>query len=229
MKILKEELYNNNSTLNPILWENNKLKPQVREKILDLVDAFQNTLDIPLKILDINIVGSNASYNYNNNSDVDIHIITNFEQYGYPEELVQAAMQSFKTNFNNKLNVKYGGFNVELYIEDVNSSPQSNGIYSVMEDKWIKEPKKLEPIEVDLEPEYSQCTKQINELLNDNNTQSEDITEFIDRIYVLRRNSLLKDGEFGKGNLIFKKLRNEELLDKLKEKKNELLSKELSI
>lgn len=229
MKILKEEVYNNNTTLNPILWENNKLKPQVRDKIIELVDAFQNTLDIPLKILDTNIVGSNASYNYNNNSDVDIHIITNFEQYGYPEELVQAAMQSFKTNFNNKLNVKYGGFNVELYIEDVNSSPQSNGIYSVMEDKWIKEPKKLEPIEVDLEPEYSQCTEQIDELLNDSNVQSEDITEFIDRIYVLRRNSLLKDGEFGKGNLIFKKLRNEELLDKLKEKKNELLSKELSI
>ena len=37
------------------------------------------------------------------------------------------------------------------------------------------------------------------------------------------------DGEFGKGNLIFKAIRNDGLLDELKEKRNEIKSKELSL
>lgn len=213
--------------LNPVLWSDNKLRPEIKEKIMDLINEFQSTLDIPLTILDINIVGSNASYNYTDKSDVDVHIITNFDEYGYPEELVQAAMNSFKTNFNNKYDVKYNGFDVELYVEDVKSSPQSNGIYSVVRDEWIKEPIKLEPIDVDLEPEYSNYVNRINKILTNGNES--DILKVIDDLYLLRRNSLVVDGEFGKGNLVFKTIRNDGLLDALKERRIELASKELSI
>ena len=37
---------------------------------------FEDNLEIPLNILDIELVGSNASYNYTDKSDVDVHIIT---------------------------------------------------------------------------------------------------------------------------------------------------------
>lgn len=213
--------------LNPVLWSNNKLRKEVKEKIMNLVDEFQSTLDIPLTILDINIVGSNASYNYTDKSDVDVHIITNFEEYGYPQEFIEAAMNSFKTNFNNKYDINYGGYNVEVYVEDVKSSPQSNGIYSVVRDEWIKEPVKLNPIEVDLEPELTEFTNRINQILS--NGTEEDILRVIDDLYLLRRNSLVVDGEFGKGNLIFKQIRNDGLLDALKDKRIELSSRELSI
>jgi hypothetical protein len=209
------------------LWSNNKLRKEVKEKIMNLVDEFQSTLDIPLTILDINIVGSNASYNYTDKSDVDVHIITNFEEYGYPQEFIEAAMNSFKTNFNNKYDINYGGYNVEVYVEDIKSSPQSNGIYSVVRDEWIKEPIKLNPIDVDLEPELTEFTNRINQILS--NGTEEDILRVIDDLYLLRRNSLVVDGEFGKGNLIFKQIRNDGLLDALKDKRVELSSKELSI
>ena len=146
---LNETLVTIQDELNPVLWSNNKLRPEIKEKIMDLVNEFQSTLDIPLTILDINIVGSNASYNYTDKSDVDVHIVTNFEEYGYPQEFVQAAMNAFKANFNNKYDVDYGGYNVEVYVEDVKSSPQSNGIYSVVRDEWIKEPITLHPVDVD--------------------------------------------------------------------------------
>lgn len=213
--------------LNPVLWDGNTLRDEVRTKILDLVKEFQSTLDIPLTILDINIVGSNASYNYTDKSDVDVHIVTNFEEYGYPQKFVEAAMNSFKSNFNTKYDVTYGGFNVEVYVEDVKSAPQSNGIYSVVDNEWIKEPVKLEPISVDLEPEYSEMTNRINDILTSGTEQ--DIINVVDDLYVIRRNSLVQGGEFGKGNLIFKQIRNDGLLDALKEKRVELASQELSI
>ena len=224
---LNETLVTIQDELNPVLWSDNKLRPEIKEKIMELVTEFNSTLDIPLTILDINIVGSNASYNYTDKSDVDVHIVTNFEEYGYPKEFIEAAMNSFKTNFNNKYDVNYGGYNVEIYVEDVKSSPNSNGIYSVVRDEWIKEPTKLQPVDVDLEPEYSLFVDRINEILN--NGTEEDILRVIDDLYLLRRNSLVVDGEFGKGNLIFKTIRNDGLLDALKERRVELVSKELSI
>lgn len=224
---LNEALVTIQDELNPVLWSDNKLRPEIKEKIMDLVNEFQSTLDIPLTILDINIVGSNASYNYTDKSDVDVHIITNFEEYGYPQELVTAAMNSFKSGFNSKYDITYGGYNVELYIEDVKSSPQSNGIYSIVRDEWIKEPIKLQPIEIELEPELSEFTNRINQVIQSGT--EEDILRVIDDLYLLRRNSLVVDGEFGKGNLIFKTIRNEGLLDDLKERRVELASKELSI
>lgn len=224
---LNEALVTIQDELNPVLWSDNKLRPEIKEKIMDLVNEFQSTLDIPLTILDINIVGSNASYNYTDKSDVDVHIITNFEEYGYPQELVTAAMNSFKSSFNSKYDITYGGYNVELYIEDVKSSPQSNGIYSIVKDEWIKEPIKLQPIEIELEPELSEFTNRINQVIQSGT--EEDILRVIDDLYLLRRNSLVVDGEFGKGNLIFKTIRNEGLLDALKERRVELTSKELSI
>jgi len=224
---INEELVTIQDELNPVLWFNNKLKPEVKDKILHLVDEFQTTLDIPIVVLDINLVGSNASYNYNDKSDIDIHIITNFEQYGYPEELVQAAMNAFKANFNNKYDITYGGYDVELYVEDVKSSPQSNGIYSVLKDMWIKEPVKLSAVDVELEPELSDFTDRINQILSIGT--EEDILNIIDELYLLRRNSLVVDGEFGKGNLIFKQIRNNGLLDALKDRRVELASEELSI
>lgn len=224
---LNETLVTIQDELNPVLWVDNKLRPEIKEKIMDLVNEFQSTLDIPLTILDINIVGSNASYNYTDKSDVDVHIVTNFEEYGYPKEFIEAAMNSFKTNFNNKYDVNYGGYNVEIYVEDVKSSPNSNGIYSVIRDEWIKEPVKLQPISVNLEPEYSLFVDKINEILTSGT--EEDIIRVIDDLYLLRRNSLVVDGEFGKGNLIFKTIRNDGLLDALKKRRTELASKGLSV
>ena len=224
---LNETLVTIQDELNPVLWSNNKLRPEVKNKIMELVDEFQSSLDIPLTILDINIVGSNASYNYTDKSDVDVHIITDFDEYGYPLELVNAAMQSFKKVFNDKYDVTYGGYNVELYVEDVNSSPHSNGIYSVLNDMWIKEPEKLEPMEVDLEPEFTEYTQRINNIVA--NGTIKDIQDMTSELKLLRRDSLAKDGEFGKGNLIFKQLRNDDYIKRMRDRKTELTSKELSL
>jgi len=74
---------------------------------------------------------------------------------------------------------------------------------------------------------YTLFVDRINDILTSGT--EEDIIRVIDDLYLLRRNSLVVDGEFGKGNLIFKTIRNDGLLDALKERRVELASKELSI
>lgn len=59
--------------LNPDLWDNNKLKSEVKHKLLDIVDKFKDNLlndGIKLDPKDVVIVGSNANYNYSEHSDI---------------------------------------------------------------------------------------------------------------------------------------------------------------
>lgn len=58
---------------------------------------------------------------------------------------------------------------------------------------------------------------------------SEDIDNFIDELYELRKTSIATEGEYGMGNLIFKEMRNRGYLDNLKELKRERRSQELSL
>jgi hypothetical protein len=64
---------------------------------------------------------------------------------------------------------------------------------------------------------------------DDEPTNSAAIDKYIDDLYEMRKQAIAKDGEFGIGNLVFKELRNLGYLDNLKELRNELRSKELSL
>jgi hypothetical protein len=56
-----------------------------------------------------------------------------------------------------------------------------------------------------------------------------DVIDYINEIYEVRKKGLSKEGEYGIPNLIFKEVRNKGYLDNLKELKNELISKRLSL
>ena len=78
----KEDLEENvelHDHLNPKIWdEENHLRQEVKSKIIEIAEAFKNQLaedNVHLKIADIYLLGSNANYNYNEQSDLDIHLI----------------------------------------------------------------------------------------------------------------------------------------------------------
>ena len=60
------------------------------------------------------------------------------------------------------------------------------------------------------------------------NPTSDAVQTMINRLYLIRKNSILVDGEYGTGNLIFKAIRDAGLLQKLKEELYNILSKELT-
>lgn len=214
--------------LNPKLWEDKKLKRDVREAIIDVVSEFMDNLIIPVEILDVRVVGSNASYNYTEHSDLDVHIISDLELVGSPTEIVQALYNSERSNFNRTHNIKIKGIDVELYVEDVNSSVTSNGIYSVIDDIWIKEPQMVKERSVKIDKkELRDLVNSVKSVLADGD--SDDIKDCINMLYLMRKDSIAIDGEYGVGNLLFKEIRNRGLLSALKDKYNEMISDELTL
>lgn len=100
----------------------------------------------------------------------------------------------------------------------------SNGVYS-LKNGWLKTPVKDDiPDNVELEPELSGWKERSTKCQT-----IDEIDSFIDDIYKLRQESILTDGEYGKGNLIFKELRNDGTLQQLNDKKVELETKEMSL
>lgn len=214
--------------LNPKIWEDKKLREDVRETIIDIVSEFMDNLIIPVEILDVRVVGSNASYNYTEHSDLDVHIISNLELVGSPTEIVQALYNSERSNFNRTHNIKIKGIEVELYVEDVNSAVTSNGIYSVIDDVWIKEPQIIKESSVKIDKnELQNLVDSVQSVLDDGD--SDDIKDCINMLYLMRKDSIATDGEYGVGNLLFKEIRNRGLLNALKDKYNEMISDELTL
>lgn len=227
MKRLLEviELHNE---LNPLIWENKKLKIDVESKLLDIVNYFIEYCETPLEVVDVQIVGSNASFNYNKYSDLDVHLMVNFDLINISDEALKLLYNKEKTAFNKSFDITIHGIHVELYIQDMNSSTMSNGIYSLYRKTWIKFPK---PINVDINYNFDEIVSKWNDrkTFAIESNDSNEIKKLINTAYLIRTNSLQTEGEFSKGNLLFKELRNSGILDELKNSLIELDSKNLSL
>ena len=219
------------NTLNPIIWtSDNQLKPNIRCKLEEIVEEFINYIDLNIRVVDAHIVGSNASYNYSPYSDLDLHIVINYDEFDAASEIVDMLMWAEKARFNEQYDLTICGINVEVYVEDVRSNTVSNGIYSLNLDTWIKEPVKedvaIDEVAIDdlvqntLIPEADAALRTSN---------IEELQFQIDNLYLLRKNGLATSGEFSVGNLAFKDMRNLGYLDKLKSALMKAKSAELSV
>ena len=215
-------------TLNPKLWKDSKLIPEVRQKLLEISENFEQYVEIPMHIVDVVLVGSNASYNYTQYSDIDVHLIVNTDlTEGVPEDIQTLIFNLKKTSFNKEFDIKIKGIPVELYVEDLHSSVHSNGIYSIRRNKWVKEPQPITIEKRDLTQELDSWTERINAAIT--SKDYEQITNVLDALYLMRKNSISIEGEYGRGNEIFKTLRDKGLLSKLKDSMNRCISSNLSL
>ena len=227
--MLKEalELHNN---LNPAIWTKDEtLLPEVEDRLFKIVNKFQSECYLPLDIVDVHLVGSNASFNYNSQSDLDVHIVVNFDLIDADKEILMVAYNLQKAKFNQDYDISIHGVNVEMYIEDINSMTASNGIYSLYNKKWIKKPVKKSYPTLD-KRFYDTLDRLANKLRKVVSSDDEvEITKNINMLYMMRKNGLATDGEFSIGNLLFKEIRNLGLLDDLKKRLKEVQSKKLTL
>ena len=143
-------------------------------------------------------------------------------------EVLMALFSLEKTRFNKTYKPSVHGVNVEVYVEDINASTISNGIYSLLADEWIKFPKHLTNIPtIIFGTELDKWKELILDVLETGS--KEDVKDTINHLYMIRKNSIMLDGEYGKGNQLFKQLRNEGLLDRLKTRLDELQADELKL
>lgn len=224
---MKVRIYND--ILNPTIWDNLKLNPEIKEKLLRIgKDFYADTeTDAPLK--DILFVGSLANYNWSDTSDFDVHVVIDFKDVDENVELVEKLVNALKSKWNDEHDIHLKGHNVEVYIQDVTKENRSTGVYSLVQDKWLSEPQK-ENIEIDKEKvqqKYNDAVRKINSAIK---AQSiEKLKTIIKDIYDMRQAGLDKSGELSAENLVFKILRNRNYIEKLKQEIINLYDKKQSI
>ena len=215
------------NTLNPKLWVNNDLRPEVAKKLKEIAEAFIDFLEVPkAAIKDIVITGSSASYNYTPYSDIDLHLLVDFDKVHKDCPIVGNFLISKKSEFNNNHDIFIYGVPVEVYAESIDNENVHNGLYSLKDGKWIDEPKKLKAPDNDsaVAAKFKELKEAIEEVAD-----KEEAVQLIDKIKRMRKAGLSKEGEFSVENLVFKKLRNEGLIGKLMDVKKEGIDKELSL
>ena len=224
--------------LNPKVWDNDDtLNKEVREKLLAVATEFIDFLGVPILVEDIIFTGSLANYNWSKYSDVDLHVVADFNQFS--DDLLPLYQELFKvkkTLFNTDHDIKIFGYDVELYVQDSNEAHFSSGVYSVLNDEWDNKPKK-ENVKIDknlIRQKSNQWMEIIDTALDAaSDVTADDAREILkkckNKLKKYRTCGLEKEGEYSDENLVFKVLRRNGYIEKLTNFENDVVDKELSL
>lgn len=221
-----------NEELNPKLWDGYKLKSDVRDKLVEIAEAFIEALDVKFEMSDLILTGSAANYNWTSKSDIDLHLVTDLEAYKEAcPEFAEDFFKDKKSLFNDNHDIEIHGLPVEVYVQDENEPHVSSGVYSIMEDKWLVKPEYDPPKDVDeakVKEEAAKWKKRIDKLTATMGNHEQG-AKLKDEIREYRKKGLDGDGEFSVENLVFKELRNSGYMKKLIDYGRDSLSDELSL
>lgn len=228
--------FNQQDNLNPKFWrspkekttkdhngQNSKLKPEIRNRLLEIAYEFINFLDVDIIVADVIMTGSLSNYNWSKYSDVDLHIVADFNQF--PKEQLPLYEELFrlkKTIYNDKHDIKIYGYDVEVYVQDESESHFSSGVYSIFYDKWVVNPKK-ENVKIDkklIKSKVKQWMNIIDDVIENAKDEPIDtanklIKKYKDKLKKYRTCGLEKGGEYSDENIVFKILRRNGYIEKL--------------
>ena len=229
--------------LNPKFWINNKINSRVRLKLLDLADEFYDSLSVSwVKPKDIVLTGSIANYNWSKYSDVDVHILVDYDKVWKKKDFVEDYFKTKKQQWSEEHDgLKIYGFPVEMFVEDADNENPNSGIYSLNKNKWIVEPNDFQDAKIN-EKYIKEKSADIMTFIDDAEdildnekdnhkleVTSTKIKKLFDRLVRQRKESLEKSGEMGTYNIIWKVLRRTGYLDKMWEIINTIYNKVNSI
>jgi len=227
---IKEELYRlYNSVLNPNIWNSDdSIKDDVSAALISIAKSFYKDTKLKSPIEDIYLIGSAAAYNWTPTSDLDLHIVVDFNKINKDKELVTAYANLLKTKWNNDHDVIVANHPVEVYLQDINHKSNSLGIYSLKNKTWIKKPEyKVPNIDKEtIKKKYKELSMILDKSIK--NSDGKKLKKLIKKLYDYRQSGLDKNGEFSTENIVFKLLRNTGHIDKLKTAVNIITDKDLS-
>lgn len=199
--------------LNPKLWNGFKLQHDVAPALIKIAKDFKKFIDVPFDVVDVRITGGQVSYFYTEHSDLDLHLVADFSSVKCDRE----AAELFDTKrllYKAKYAITVRGIPVELYVEDLDH-PAVSAAYSVMKAQWLTKPdKNIGPFNIN----------EIEHLVNvwssiiDHAMRSNDIETARKTLNLLRKFrglGLKTTGEYSTANLVYKALRNSDLIKNL--------------
>ena len=215
--------------LNPKLWNNNNLRPEVKKQLLIIAEDFLEELGISgLDVADMTISGSNAAYSYTPNSDLDLHILVDMSKLPN-NEVYKELFTAKKSLYNDSHDIKIHGIPVELYVQDAREPVVSLGEYSFKNDNWLKIPSKRRANfdQTATKTKYEKLLTLIELALKSRKYSK--VSNIIKTIKRYRQSGLDKGGEFGPENLAYKALRAQGYITKLYDLRDKLHSEKLTI
>jgi len=233
LNVFIKEQKDKERTLNPKFWNGKTLKPEVRKGLLKIGNYWAEAIGIPKEAIeDMHLVGGNASYLYNSQSDLDLHLIVDKSKVSECEDLLDDYLRARKKLWSYEQDVTIFGTEVEVYAEDVDDpKPARQGRYSLEKGRWITEPSTEAPKgdDVVIQSRIKDLEAEIDEIIDTGIANPEQLKWIKERVFKLRRQSIQQGGEFAQGNLVFKGLRNTGAIDRLNSYLKDVTDKNLSV
>lgn len=206
-------------SLNKSFWQDSQFDPEIREKLLTIADDFYEDLDVDIPIVDVQLTGSLANYNWTKYSDLDVHVIMDLSKINEDVELVKKALDGLRLMWNQRHPVVIRGHDVELYAQDINQLHLASGLYSLLKGEWLRkpvyDPPTVDPKDVSRKVEA--YGTEIDEMKNQLKLATPTEAQYImSRAAALKKKIsrardeklAAKGGEFSVENLVFKQMRN---------------------
>lgn len=217
-----------NRQLNPKLFQDSKLRPEVRQKLLDIAKDFKSYCEVDFVVEDIQITGSQVSYHYTAESDLDLHLIVDYDKITCDREL-EELFDTKRHLYERDYDIKIRGIPVGLYVENQATPGVSGGQYSVVKDQWITEPKPFQGRidQKEFDKHLNVWQKTITQVLGQNDVEL--AKKCLKSLRNYRKLGLKTTGEYGTENLVYKALRRTGTLADLSDRVDQAHGKNLSI
>jgi hypothetical protein len=213
--------------LNPLIWDGDRLKPQVRLSLEHTAMKFELFLGFPVKVEDVIITGSQTAYTYTAASDIDLHLIVAYQNIQC-DQPVQELFDTKRRLWKEEHDIEIYGIPVECYVEDT-ARPVEGHSYSILKDQWLRQPRPLS--DHSLPPGVIAGTAawvhkikaaiETRDLAELGKTKTE--------LKDYRARGLGSEGEMGTANLVFKTLRNNGVIGDLMKTIRRLEDRNLSL
>lgn len=219
--------YDKHQQLNPKLWNGDQLRPEVKDTLLKVATKFEEFIDLAIPVIDIQITGGQVTYHYTDQSDLDLHLIIDYDQIDCDQEVLE-LLDTKRLLFKQKHQINIRGIPVEPGTENV-KQPTVSSAYSIKTDSWIRKPKNYSAQINDREisVQAKKLMKLIDNVLDTNDLET--AQKLLKMIRKYRKNGLKQTGEYGIENLVYKTLRNSKSLEKLQNFIDNNLDKKLSV
>jgi hypothetical protein len=216
-------------TLNPKLWSVGKgnvpvIDPKVEEHLVAIAEDFIESLELPQRVIkDYVLTGSNANYNWTELSDIDVHVLVDYAELKKGKHTCcvdpASCLLAKKTVWNDHHDVEIRGHPVEVYASDsTDKLVDDSGCYSIKNHQWIKEPswRSLKIDSTVISAKAQELINDIDEVVDSKTVNKETIKRITDKLWKYRQAGLSKGGEMSIENLVFKALRNNGYIDKIR-------------
>lgn len=118
--------------------ENPKLKPEIKELIMNAAIKFLEDIEIPdAKIIELFIVGSSLGFQYRDDSDIDVDLRINIEKDKLSGKFYLIPKGIVVPNTEHPINI----YLLSADDPEYNFDKDAENAYDVLRDKWIKQSK----------------------------------------------------------------------------------------